>query len=1188
LPLSRRLLLIAFIIIPLIAAEAKTNGESDRHDDPRARAQWLLKHRGGIAPPGARLRAERQRDQLILKSGQSYGAAASGSGFIQGQSPSSSQWLPIGPAPAIEGTNAPFNDWPDSSGRVNALAVDPTDTTGNTVYLGAASGGVWKTTDGGNTWTSLFDTQSSLAIGSIAVDAGGAVYVGTGEENFAQDSYYGAGIFKSTDGGQTWAAVNSGLSLSQRSLGGFPSVGAISVEPGTSGSSAVLLAALYSQQSGIYRSTNGGASWSLVQAAAGTSNTSSPDFGVGAALQVSFASPSVAYATLLGQGVYKSTDSGATWTAINTGIAFTGLTTKSGAQFAGRFSIGVSPHNPNVAYVAVAADPAGDMLGFYVTTNGGANWAPVKFDNAVVTNVYGRLMDFCAYQCWYDLTVAVSPVNENLVLVGGAAEVATGKDGTTQIEGEVMISFNGTATTTANSVTTATPTFVSQLLNGQLVDDKMHVDHHAYAFTPDGNTLYWGNDGGVYKTAGMTASNFAGWTDLNHNLQITQYYPDFVIDPTNVNRTFAGAQDNGNQVYDGTQLIANAWTSLTPCDGASNVIDVNVPQRVFVNCEFVSIFESSTGGATASSFTPIETGAVITDPNIEFIPPMKGDTSNPMKLYFATNRIWQATSADTGVTWSLLETQDLGTNAGNSGAVDNFSISADNSTIYTAADSGAVWKLSNLNGTVATTNLTDSGTVVPLGEYVSAINADPNNANVVYIGLAGFDANQRIFKRDTSGTAGWVNISGNLPTTPVNDLVIDPVLANTIYAATDVGVFVTSDGGTTWTPLANALPDVVVMGLQLQPRTRTLRAVTHGRGAWDLFVPAPPFALPSTLNFGTIPTGNVSPAQSVTYFNNSGSSININSVTASSGFQVTNGCGSTLASGASCTLSVSFAPTVAGPATGTLQVVSSVNSVTVNLSGTGLLVATGAPVFNSLTPLSVVAGSGAFTLTVNGSNFGSNSQVLWNNSTKTTTFVSATQLTASIAATDISNTGKGVVTITNTGTNGGTSNAFDVAINSSSSGSGSFTIALAQTNLTVTHGSSTTTTFTITGPTGTFNYGCYNLPANATCSVSGSTLTITTTSSTPAGTYPVTFVVSTSPIASLNVHPFWALAFIMPFGLMLTRRKRMIVLAVVLVCAAALYTGCGGGGSSSSGTTVTPTVTTASGQQSTVFNLTVN
>ncbi len=397
-------------------------------------------------------------------------------------------WTMIGPQPTGGGTlNA-------TAGRINAIAVDPRDN--NTVYLGAAEGGVWKTKDGGLTWTPLTDQQPSLANGAIVIDPSNpdTVYVGTGEENFAGDSYYGAGILKSTDGGATWTQI----------LGPFlrDKIGTLAIHPKDG---KTLLAA---SSAGLWRSPDAGESWiPVISAVTATSVLFDPTDG------------SSAYAALgatggsTRNGVYHSTDGGLTWQKL-TGGGFP-------ATNVGRISLAMAASQPSIIYAQVQDSSSagfGNLLGIWKTVDGGATWNKLPGTSASVWGPYQ----------WYTIPIAVSPADPNIVFSGGLL---------------IQRSLDGGNTWSQLAQTGA---------SGQVI----HVDEHVFVFTADATRLYIGNDGGAYSTTDITA-NRVSWTDLNSTLAITQFYPGMSMHPTDPLITLAGAQDNGTQRFTGGPSWSN-------------------------------------------------------------------------------------------------------------------------------------------------------------------------------------------------------------------------------------------------------------------------------------------------------------------------------------------------------------------------------------------------------------------------------------------------------------------------------------------------------------------------------------------------------------------------------------------------------------------------------------------------------
>ena len=378
------------IVLGPPASPAVTGQQDEENPDiGRARANWFFDQRAypnKHIPEGALQKAIEQRD--AMKAEQRANSRFKSNAVIS--FPGDALWHLMGPKPV----NEPFSmnsGFPTASGRVTAIAVDQTDATGNTVYIGAAAGGVWKTTDGGTNWAPLTDFQPSLAVGSIAIDPNNhlTIYVGTGEENFNVDHFYGAGILKSTDGGANWTQM--GASTFAQVLGpqtGGALIGAISVQPGNS--SNVLAAVSFfvgGTVGGIYRSTDAGATWT---------EDASPQ-GV-AATAVVFESTSVGTNTAIAwaamgtpggegvNGIYRSTDSGLTWTKQAGGLPTTNL---------GRITLGYAPSTSGgtaVVYAAIADSTtnSSNLLSLVKTINGGTTW----------TTVTGPSPAFCNSQCF--------------------------------------------------------------------------------------------------------------------------------------------------------------------------------------------------------------------------------------------------------------------------------------------------------------------------------------------------------------------------------------------------------------------------------------------------------------------------------------------------------------------------------------------------------------------------------------------------------------------------------------------------------------------------------------------------------------------------------------------------------------------------------------------------------------------
>jgi len=1027
---------------PFAAAQQKQPAQNNRpaqrreeSDIPRKRIEWFHKQRAfplGFIPAGARLKALQHLDRMLR------GAPGRQAGLAFPDPapplPSTTTWTLIGPQPINAIAFPPF-----TAGRITALAADPADPLGNTVYAGGAQGGIWKTTNGGVTWTPLTDGQPSLATGSIAIapSSGSIVYVGTGEQaGFGFDVYYGAGVLKSTDGGMTWAQTCSMPSPTCPFIGPFgpgffpgggARIGSLAVNP--SNSNLVLAGVqIFSGTDsgagipGIYCTSDGGSNWTLLN---------SPVRGaVGTA--VAYVSSNIAYAALgrtLGDsdnGIYKSTTADQPCTSqIWFRVPGTGLPAQTSL---GRIELGVAPSDPNTVYAAIADAGTGsnNLLGMFKTIDGGTTWAPLS-----------NTPNFCNPQCWFDNVVRVHPANPLLVFIGGAAVGSTGFS-------TLFRSADGGSSWTD----------ISAGANGF----RLHVDHHAVAFAAGGTKLYVGNDGGVWSTTCVTpgdpacSNSLPNWTNLNGpdgpgGLAIAQFYPGHSIHPSSQFISFGGTQDNGTLKFNNDF----AWTEQNVCgDGGWTAIDPAVPSTVYAACVDININKSVQNGA---AFFPVDAAIAASADNVNFVPPFVIDPSpaNSQRLYFGTFRVWQST--DGATTWTPIS-GDL-TGGGGSAAggptLTTIAVAPGNSSVvYAGSEDGKVHAAFNVAAGTATFN--DVTGTLP-NRTITQIAVDPSDTsgNTAYVTFSGFsgqfpnpapppatigDTQGHVF-RTINGGAAWTDIScnasscaapgpGALPNTPVNDIVIDPDVPNTVYVATDIGVFKTTNAnvgsGTTWSPVFPAmpgtpgLPRVAVFSLKLHEPSRTLRAATHGRSVWDL-------------QLGNIPAFNLSSISPTSAAAGSGPvslTLNGNGFTGSSKVRWTSG-------GTTTTITPDSATSTKLTATITSSLVQSTGTaqVTVDQSGSGpisnalVFSITGlAPVLNSVTPNSAPAGSGNTSITLSGSNFASNAQVFWNgspNGVTTNPGGNSTQLTAVLSSGLLTFGSIDTITVVNPGPGGGPS-----------------------------------------------------------------------------------------------------------------------------------------------------------------------
>ena len=706
-------------------------------------------------------------------------------------------WTLVGPAPMKDSYMG--GQKVDVSGRVTALAPHPSN--GNIMYLGAAQGGVWKTTSAGATWTPLTDGQPSLAIGALAVapSNGNIVYAGTGEPNGGLDNYYGAGILKSTDGGATWTRYGA----TEFSGAGISSIVVHPANPNlvyAASSTFLGRQGVAPAKRGIYRSTDGGQTWTLVLGSANASD-----------LVMDAGNPQILYAAFVGIGIYKSVDGGNNWNKLTAGLPGSGF---------GRIELGIGVNNSNKLYAGFHISIQGQYDGpaLYYSNNGGASWSQFQTPYP----------NYCTQQCWYDNVIGVDPANANVVYLGGSA--AYNFQVSPAIVKQVVVKTTGGGATAA----------WSDLSPNTNASTSLHPDMHAIAFAADG-AIWVGNDGGVWRSANGGAT----WENKNTNLATLQF-TGIAVHPTNSSVVWGGMQDNNKAISRSSGAI---WDARDAGDGGFALIDPFDPTIFYGSRYGVSFQRNNQSGANpnAPNFSadwPVKTNGVNPRDKALFYAPLAADPVSAGVLYYGTNRLYRTT--DRGDNWTAISA-DLTTGQSQMSAISTIAVAPSaGGTVYVGTGDGKAWVTTNAG---TGNNFTDISAGLP-GRYVSDVVVDPANDQIAYLALSGFNAHTpgksgHVFKTSNRG-ASWTDISGNLPDIPASSLILD---GSTLYVGTDTGVYITTGGGATWSPFGGGLPNAAVVDLVLfnSGGSKILFAATHGRSVWKTVISGntqPPTATP--------------------------------------------------------------------------------------------------------------------------------------------------------------------------------------------------------------------------------------------------------------------------------------------------------------------------------------------------------
>jgi len=682
------------------------------------------------------------------------------------------------------------------SGRIADIAVNPNNS--SEYYLAVASGGVWKTTNHGNTYSPIFDNEGSYSIGCVTMDPNNSsiIWIGTGENNNQRSVAYGDGVYKSLDGGKSWK--NMGLKNSEH-------ISKIIIDP--KNSNIVYISAygpLWSKggERGVYKSIDGGDSWERIFFV-------SDDSGM-ADLIMDPNDNSILYTTVhqrrrhvftyIGggeeSGVFKSTDSGKTWNELKSGLP-------TGKM--GRVGLAVSPVNSNYVYAIIEAEDG--KGGFFKSTNKGESWSK-QSSYKTSGNYYQK--------------ISCDPVNVDKVF-----------------------SMN----TWLHHTMDGGKTFV------KTGEKSKHVDNHCIWVNPN-DTNHWivGCDGGIYETYDH-ANN---WKWMSH-LPLVQFYKVALDNDSPFYNVYGGTQDN-NSVGGPSRTLNNAGILNSDSyitnggDGFESQVDQTNPNIVYAQSQYGWLvrYDKQSGEKTGIQPQP-KNGEKAFRWNWDA--PLVISAHDNKRLYFSANKVFK--SDDQGNTWVTISgdlTRELDRNEMEVmnkiqrpevvmknksttifGNIVAFSESPKNENIlYAGTDDGLI-QVTTDGG--ANWSKKSSFTDVPDMTYVNMLLASSHDENVVYAVFNNHkkgDFKPYVMKSTTKGDS-WSSIVSNLPERgSVYSIAEDHIDPNLLFVGTEFGVYFTIDGGANWIQLKSGLPTVSIRDIAIQQRENDLVLASFGRGFYIL------------------------------------------------------------------------------------------------------------------------------------------------------------------------------------------------------------------------------------------------------------------------------------------------------------------------------------------------------------------
>ena len=702
-------------------------------------------------------------------------------------------------------------------GRVADIAV--VESNPSTFYVGVATGGVWKTVNGGTTWESLFDDQATSSIGDVTVAPSNPniVWVGTGEPQNRQSSPWGNGVYKSTDAGRTWKhmGLDETLHISR-------------IQISSSNPDVVFVAAVghlwgANEERGVYRTTDGGATWDKVLYV--DENTGAID------LAMDPGDPSTLFAAMYqrrrtgwgfngggpGSGIYRTTDGGASWEELTGGLPEGDM---------GRIGLDIYRGDGNVVYAVVEADPRDPTRGFRFgppSTGEGQERKTGVYRSTDRGDTWERLSNTNNRPMYYS-QVRIDPTDPDRIYLGGS---------------RLYRSSDGGKTFTSDGAA------------------NVHSDHHALWIDPsNSNHLILAGDGGV----SVSWDRSDHWRQLR-NLPIAQFY-EIGVDMRDPYYVCGGLQDNGSwcgpsATWSNQGIRPRDWYNVGGGDGFFTVIDPNDHTIVFGESQGGNLYRKNLTTMESIRMRPV--GRPLDDDEDRdfrwnWNTPVVMSAHDNATIYLGGNVLFKST--DRGMSWSEMS-PDLTKNIDRTtleimGVMGSDSMMSPNdgtssysnfveiaesplnaSVLYVGTDDGNVQRTQD--GGATWTDLTDNFKNVPDRTYVSRLEASKFVEGRVYATFDGHrndDYKPYVFVSEDFGKR-WRPIAKGLPDGwSVNVLVEHPRIPNLLFLGNEIGVYFTTDRGENWVRLKNNLPTVPVDDIKIHLRENDLVIGTHGRGIW--------------------------------------------------------------------------------------------------------------------------------------------------------------------------------------------------------------------------------------------------------------------------------------------------------------------------------------------------------------------